>query len=62
MNTSPVLGTPSLPHYPTCLTLVMEKGAHSTFKLTYNRLRAGWQYVPLSSPLESLADLLPQTR
>lgn len=31
--------------YPTCLTLVMEKGAHSTFKLAYNRLRAAWECV-----------------
>ncbi|GAA5990931.1 hypothetical protein JCM10908_000086 [Rhodotorula pacifica] len=28
--------------YPTLVTLVMEKGAHSTFKATYNRLRHRW--------------------
>ncbi|GAA5837980.1 hypothetical protein JCM9279_004092 [Rhodotorula babjevae] len=28
--------------YPTVVTLVMEKGAHSTFKATYNRLRHRW--------------------
>ncbi|GAA6047066.1 hypothetical protein JCM3770_004179 [Rhodotorula araucariae] len=28
--------------YPTIVTLVMEKGAHSTFKATYNRLRHRW--------------------
>ncbi|GJN88930.1 hypothetical protein Rhopal_001901-T1 [Rhodotorula paludigena] len=28
--------------YPTVVTLVMEKGAHSTFKATYNRLRHQW--------------------
>ncbi|GAA6013986.1 hypothetical protein JCM10207_000196 [Rhodosporidiobolus poonsookiae] len=29
--------------YPTVVTLVMEKGAHSTFKATYNRLRHQWE-------------------
>ncbi|GAA6039873.1 hypothetical protein JCM8097_006773 [Rhodosporidiobolus ruineniae] len=29
--------------YPTVVTLVMEKGAHSTFKATYNRLRQKWE-------------------
>ncbi|GAA5855207.1 hypothetical protein JCM8547_008984 [Rhodosporidiobolus lusitaniae] len=29
--------------YPTVVTLVMEKGAHSTFKATYNRLRQQWE-------------------
>jgi len=29
--------------YPTVVTLVMEKGAHSTFKTTYNRLRQKWE-------------------
>ncbi|KAI5477985.1 serine/threonine-protein kinase HSL1,negative regulator of Swe1 kinase [Pseudohyphozyma bogoriensis] len=29
--------------YPTGLTLVMEKGAHSTFKVIYNRLRSSWE-------------------
>lgn len=42
---SPVLGgqSPDLRgHYPTGVTLIMEKGAHSTFKIIYNRLRASW--------------------
>lgn len=46
LNTSPLLGAPSSADralYPTLVTLVMEKGAHSTFKATYNRLRAGWE-------------------
>ncbi|GAA5834744.1 hypothetical protein JCM11251_003651 [Rhodosporidiobolus azoricus] len=30
-------------NYPTVVTLVMEKGAHSTFKATYNRLRQKWE-------------------
>jgi hypothetical protein len=29
--------------YPTVVTLVMEKGAHSTFKASYNRLRQMWE-------------------
>ncbi|BGP15692.1 serine/threonine-protein kinase gin4 [Rhodosporidiobolus nylandii] len=42
-NTNP--NSPALPsaQYPTVVTLVMEKGAHSTFKATYNRLRGKWE-------------------
>jgi hypothetical protein len=29
--------------FATCLTLVMEKGAQSTFKAAYARMRAEWQ-------------------
>jgi hypothetical protein len=48
LNSSPLLGnghSSSDPRsqYPTCVTLVMEKGAHSTFKAAYNRLRAQWE-------------------
>lgn len=50
LNSSPLLGGPVAPanpdlrsQYPTVVTLVMEKGAHSTFKATYNRLRAQWE-------------------
>ncbi|TKA51046.1 hypothetical protein B0A53_05841 [Rhodotorula sp. CCFEE 5036] len=48
---SPSLGSSHSPNpsvselrqqYPTLVTLVMEKGAHSTFKATYNRLRHRW--------------------
>lgn len=31
--------------FATCLTLVMEKGAQSTFKAAYARVRAEWQWV-----------------
>ncbi|GAA5968961.1 hypothetical protein JCM11641_000793 [Rhodosporidiobolus odoratus] len=36
---------PNMPsaQYPTVVTLVMEKGAHSTFKASYNRLRQKWE-------------------
>jgi hypothetical protein len=56
LSTSPLLGSnasgssgsaansPDLRgQYPTVVTLVMEKGAHSTFKTTYNRLRQKWE-------------------
>ncbi|BGO91156.1 serine/threonine-protein kinase gin4 [Rhodotorula toruloides] len=39
--------------YPTLVTLVMEKGAHSTFKATYNRLRLRWS---LDDPRSVLKD------
>ena len=42
-NSSPMLGTPDARHYATMLTLVMEKGAHSTFTAAYNQLRSGWE-------------------
>ncbi|SCZ93314.1 BZ3500_MvSof-1268-A1-R1_Chr6-2g08603 [Microbotryum saponariae] len=52
---SPSMGVPS-PNpnhdrmlYPTVVTLVMEKGAHSTFKATYNRLRSAWELDAPSS-------------
>ncbi|SCV67531.1 BQ2448_5142 [Microbotryum intermedium] len=35
--------------YPTVVTLVMEKGAHTTFKATYNRLRSAWELDAPSS-------------
>ncbi|GAA5901739.1 hypothetical protein JCM6882_006054 [Rhodosporidiobolus microsporus] len=41
-SNSPNLGVAS-GQYPTVVTLVMEKGAHSTFKATYNRLRQKWE-------------------
>ena len=45
---SPLLSSPAPSpdlrgYYPTTVTLVMEKGAHSTFKAAYNRLRAQWE-------------------
>ncbi|GAA5890492.1 hypothetical protein JCM5296_005062 [Sporobolomyces johnsonii] len=55
LSASPLLGSgssssgsnPNSPQlrvqYPTVVTLVMEKGAHSTFKATYNRLRQKWE-------------------
>ena len=32
-------------HYATCLTLVMEKGAHSSFKAVHAALRRAWECV-----------------
>lgn len=45
--------SPNPLQYPTTVTLVMEKGAHSTFKATYNRLRTAWELdnpLPTHSP------------
>ncbi|GAA6064411.1 hypothetical protein JCM10212_001235 [Sporobolomyces blumeae] len=41
--------------YPTVVTLVMEKGAHSTFKATYNRLRQRWDLDDPRTPNASSA-------
>lgn len=43
---SPSMGSSPRETYPTTVLLCMEKGAHSTFKATFNRLRAVWEYVP----------------
>lgn len=40
---SPSIGSSPRDLYPTSVTLIMEKGAHSTFKATYNRLRSAWE-------------------
>lgn len=45
---SPSMGSSPRDLYPTGVTLIMEKGAHSTFKATYNRLRSAWEYAASS--------------
>lgn len=47
---SPSMGSSPRDLYPTGVTLIMEKGAHSTFKATYNRLRSAWECVDLPLP------------
>lgn len=59
---SPVLASPDLRgQYPTRVTIVMERGAGSTFKAVYNQLRAHWECVNFwGAPLrlEDLTDEL----
>ncbi|KAK4705875.1 hypothetical protein P7C70_g339, partial [Phenoliferia sp. Uapishka_3] len=44
LPTSPILASPDLRgQYPTRVTLVMERGAGSTFKAVYNQLRSHWE-------------------
>lgn len=44
LNASPILNSPDpRGQYPTKVTLVMERGAGSTFKAVYNQLRAFWE-------------------
>ena len=44
-------------HYATCLTLVMEKGAHSSFKAVHAALRRAWECVRCCSCRSDLAGL-----
>lgn len=36
------------------MTLVMEKGAHSTFRATFNRLRHAWELDNPRAPAQGL--------
>ncbi|KAK4056001.1 serine/threonine-protein kinase gin4 [Microbotryomycetes sp. JL221] len=40
--------------YPTVITLVMEKGAHSTFRATFNKLRHSWDLDNPRAPIQAL--------
>ncbi|KAM0787411.1 hypothetical protein ACM66B_003494 [Microbotryomycetes sp. NB124-2] len=40
--------------YPTVVTLVMEKGAHSTFRATFNKLRHSWELDNPRAPVQAL--------
>ncbi|KAK4049021.1 serine/threonine-protein kinase gin4 [Microbotryomycetes sp. JL201] len=63
---SPMLGGPSglvergissadlKKQYPTVVTLVMEKGAHSTFRATFNKLRHSWEFDSPRAPVQAL--------
>ncbi|KAM0749587.1 Pkinase-domain-containing protein [Meredithblackwellia eburnea MCA 4105] len=61
LTSSPVLASPNLgAQYPTRVTLVMERGAGSTFKTVYNQLRARWELdTPQTPSVHQAVRLIP---
>ncbi|KAK4702047.1 hypothetical protein P7C70_g4180, partial [Phenoliferia sp. Uapishka_3] len=59
-TSSPLLASPDLRgQYPTRVTLVMERGAGSTFKAVYNQLRSHWELDDPRTPNALAVRMIP---